>query len=70
MREHPTAAVQDQGEQRALGEATRYATASRGTGWVALTGDRVFGRAAGATWLRIGADGEVRREGFWAGLFR
>jgi ABC-type lipoprotein export system ATPase subunit len=68
--EHPTAAVRDQGEQRALGEALRYATSGGATGWVALTGDRVFGRAAGATWLRVDADGEVTREGFWAGLFR
>jgi hypothetical protein len=35
---------------------------------VVLTGDRVFGRAAGATWLRIGADGHVRREGLWSAL--
>jgi ABC-type lipoprotein export system ATPase subunit len=66
--EHPTAAVRDQGEQRALGEALRHATDTTGTGWVVLTGDRVFGRAAGATWLRIGADGHVRREGLWSAL--
>jgi ABC-type lipoprotein export system ATPase subunit len=68
--EHPTAAVRDQGEQRALGEALRHATEAGGPGWVAITADRVFGRAAGATWLRIAADGAVTREGFWAGLFR
>ena len=71
--EHPTAAIRDQGEQRSLGEALRHATETTGTGWLALTGDRVFGRAAGATWLRIGVDGEVRRDGFWSavsGLFR
>jgi ABC-type lipoprotein export system ATPase subunit len=71
--EHPTAAVRDQGEQRSLGEALRHATEKTATGWLALTADRVFGRAAGATWLRIGADGDVRREGLWStvsGLFR
>jgi predicted ABC-type transport system involved in lysophospholipase L1 biosynthesis ATPase subunit len=68
--EHPTAAIRDQGEQRALGEALRHATEATATGWVAMTSDRVFGRAAGATWLRIGEDGEVVREGFWSGLFR
>lgn len=68
--EHPTAAVPDHGEQRALGEALRHATEATAVGWVALTPDRVFGRAAGATWLRIGADGEVARESFWTGLFR
>ena len=68
--EHPTAAVPDQGERRLLGAALRQATETTGTGWVALTGDRDFGRAAGATWLRIGAGGDVAREGFWSGLFR
>jgi ABC-type lipoprotein export system ATPase subunit len=68
--EHPTAAVPDPGEKRSLGEALHRATAPNGTGWIALSGDRVFGRAAGATWLRIGADGDVRREGFWSKLVR
>jgi ABC-type lipoprotein export system ATPase subunit len=68
--EHPTAAIRDQGEQRALGEALRLATEATATGWLALTPDRVFGRAAGATWLRIGTDGDVRREGFWSKLVR
>jgi putative ABC transport system ATP-binding protein len=68
--EHPTAAIRDHGEQRSLGEALRHATAATGTGWVALTSDRVFGRAAGATWLRVNADGDFRREGVWSGLFR
>jgi hypothetical protein len=68
--EHPTAAVTDYGEQRALGEALRHATGPTEIGWIALTPDRVFGRAAGASWLRIGAHGDVTRESFWAGLFR
>ena len=66
--EHPTAAIRDEGEQRSLGEALRHATEKTPTGWLALTGDRVFGRAAGATWMRIGADGNVRREGFWSAV--
>jgi len=66
--EHPTAAVRDEGERRSLGEALRHATESTATGWLALTGDRIFGRAAGATWLRIGANGVVRREGLWSAL--
>ncbi len=66
--EHPTAAVRDQGEQRSLGEALRRATEKTATGWLALTADRMFGRAAGATWLRIDADGGVRREGLWSAL--
>jgi ABC-type lipoprotein export system ATPase subunit len=68
--EHPTAAIRDEGEQRALGRALRQAVESTGTGWVALTPDRVFGRAAGATWLRIGPDGDVGRESFWSRLLR
>ena len=67
--EHPTASIRDAGEQRAIGEALRHAT-DADTGWVALTTDRAFGRAAGATWIRIDADGGVRRESFWSGLFR
>ena len=67
--EHPTAAIRDDGQRRSLGETLRHAT-DDGTGWLALTDDRVFGRAAGATWLRIGADGRSRREGFWNSLFR
>jgi ABC-type lipoprotein export system ATPase subunit len=67
--EHPTAALRDEGERRALGEALRRAT-DDGTGWLAMTGDRVFGRAAGATWMRIEKDGRSRREGFWNSLFR
>lgn len=66
--EHPTAAIRDEGERRSLGESLRHATEKSATGWLALTGDRVFGRAAGATWLRIAANGDVRREGFWSGL--
>ena len=66
--EHPTAAIRDEGERRSLGEALRRATERTATGWLALTGDRVFGRAAGATWLRIGANGDVRREGLWSAL--
>jgi predicted ABC-type transport system involved in lysophospholipase L1 biosynthesis ATPase subunit len=66
--EHPTAAVTNEAERQSLGESLRSATALSGTGWLALTNDRVFGRAAGATWLRIGSDGGVRREGFWAGV--
>ena len=66
--EHPTAAVRDEGERRSLGEALRHATEGTATGWLALTGDRIFGRAAGATWLRIGANGDVRREGLWSAL--
>jgi ABC-type lipoprotein export system ATPase subunit len=66
--EHPTAAIRDEGERRSLGEALRHATEKTGTGWLALTGDRIFGRAAGATWLRIGANGDVRREGLWSAL--
>jgi ABC-type lipoprotein export system ATPase subunit len=68
--EHPTAAVADEGERKVLGEAVRHATASTATGWIALTSDRTFGRAAGATWLRVAPDGSVKREGFLAGLFR
>ena len=68
--EHPTAAIRDEGEQRALGEALRRAAESTGTGWVALTGDRIFGRAAGATWLRVGPNGDVGRESFWSRLLR
>jgi simple sugar transport system ATP-binding protein len=67
--EHPTASLTDPGERRALGESLKHAVGSTGTGWIALTSDREFGRAAGATWLRLNANGEIRREGFWSGLF-
>jgi ABC-type lipoprotein export system ATPase subunit len=68
--EHPTAAVRDDGERRALGEVLRHAVGSADTGWIALTADRVFGRAAGTTWLRIGPDGDVRSESFWSRMLR
>ena len=67
--EHPTAAIRDAGEQRALGDALRQSVAGTSTGWIALTADRAFGRAAGATWMRVGADGGVTREGFLSHLF-
>jgi ABC-type transporter Mla maintaining outer membrane lipid asymmetry ATPase subunit MlaF len=63
--EHPTAHL-DPAAAESFGATLKMLSAARAIGWVALTDDRPFARAAGATWLQLDAGtGTIRPEGFW-----
>jgi predicted ABC-type transport system involved in lysophospholipase L1 biosynthesis ATPase subunit len=63
--EHPTAFV-GADEAIRLGETLGRLYAGRGLGWIALTEDDRFARAAGGTRLRLQpATGQLRRDRFW-----
>jgi ABC-type lipoprotein export system ATPase subunit len=64
--EHPTARLADAAASADLGKALRRAADSRGIGWIALTEDRAFARAAGAPRLRLDpATGQLKAMRFW-----
>jgi len=63
--EHPTAHL-DPAAAESFGATLKTLSEARAIGWVALTDDRRFARAAGAEWLLLDAgSGTIRREGFW-----
>jgi predicted ABC-type transport system involved in lysophospholipase L1 biosynthesis ATPase subunit len=68
--EHPTGAVRDRALQDALGRTLADATAASGTGWLALSDDLVFLRAARAVRWTIDAEGTLRRSSFWSRIVR
>lgn len=62
--EHPTARVDDPAASTRLGDTLRRVSENRRLGWLALTEDATFARAAGATRLRLRpATGELVAEG-------
>ena len=68
--EHPTARIKNRQRSIALGETLRRVSEQRAIGFVALTGDRDFALAAGATTFRIDpATGVVARDGWWQRLW-
>jgi predicted ABC-type transport system involved in lysophospholipase L1 biosynthesis ATPase subunit len=68
--EHPTARIKNRQRSVALGETLRRVSEQRSIGFVALTADRDFAAAAGATTLRIDpATGAVARDGWWQRLW-
>jgi predicted ABC-type transport system involved in lysophospholipase L1 biosynthesis ATPase subunit len=67
--EHPTAGLRDEGASRALGTTLRRAAERATVGWLALTDDREFARAAGARLVKLHAQtGEVVPDSFWRRL--
>jgi putative ABC transport system ATP-binding protein len=68
--EHPTARVKNREGSTRLGETLKRVSEQRQIGFVALTEDRDFTAAAGATVLRIAPEtGAVAREGWWQRLW-
>ncbi len=68
--EHPTAQFGAAAASAAFGETLRRAAEARRVGYVAVTGDRVFARAAGAVRMKIhAASGRLTRAGGWRSLF-
>lgn len=67
--EHPTARLDATGAH-AIGKTLKAIAATRHVGWVALTEDDRFARAAAGTRLRLEpATGELRAPGFWRRAF-
>ena len=63
--EHPTARLSSD-ESRAVGSTLKTVAAARQIGWVALTEDDGFARAAGGRRLRLEAkSGKLLEDGFW-----
>jgi ABC-type lipoprotein export system ATPase subunit len=62
--EHPTAAL-DEMAAAALGTTLQAVASSRRVGWVAVSDDERFMRAAGGTRLRLGRGGRLTRDRFW-----
>jgi ABC-type lipoprotein export system ATPase subunit len=63
--EHPTARLSC-GESQAFGSTLKTVSEARQLGWVALTEDDEFARAAGARRLRLNATtGKLLEDGFW-----
>jgi predicted ABC-type transport system involved in lysophospholipase L1 biosynthesis ATPase subunit len=63
--EHPTASL-GADEATRLGETLGRLYEARGLGWIALTEDDRFARAAGGTRLRLhAATGELKGDGLW-----
>lgn len=51
--EHPTAGLADDGQREAFGRALRRISDRRGVGWIAVSEDDVFARAAGGRHERL-----------------
>jgi predicted ABC-type transport system involved in lysophospholipase L1 biosynthesis ATPase subunit len=64
--EHPTAGLGDGRLSQALGETLGAAATRAGVGWVAVSEDAVFGRAAGSRRLTIRRSGNLTQESFWS----
>lgn len=63
--EHPTNRL-DPAASTEFGRTLKHLSAARGLGWIALTDDDAFARAAGGTRLRLDAEtGKLREDGFW-----
>lgn len=68
--EHPTVDLTSPDEAASFGETLRTAADVRKVGWLALSNDDRFAKAAGGTRLRVdGATGVVGRTG-WSGFWR
>ena len=64
--EHPTGRVEDAASSERLGHALRRASDARNLGWLAITEDAAFARAAAATRLRLKpATGVIDAERRW-----
>jgi predicted ABC-type transport system involved in lysophospholipase L1 biosynthesis ATPase subunit len=65
--EQPTAVIAGTGDADAFGRALRAVAGARRIGWIALSDDARFARAAGGSWLRLVQEtGGLRKTGrFW-----
>lgn len=64
--EHPTSDIPGEADRAEFGTVIAEVAASRGIGWLALTGDETFVRAAGGRRITIDAAGRLgERSGLW-----
>ena len=69
--EHPTARMADREASVSLGQTVRRVADARQIGWIALSDDDAFAKAAAAPRWRLDAtSGAIRRDHAWRRLFR
>ena len=66
--EHATAGL-DAASSASIGATLRQVADARRLGWIALSDDDAFARAAGGKRLRLESSGALREAGWWRGVF-